>query len=365
MFHRRDKRVLWLTPVPFEGAGSRFRIYQFLPALAAAGIRCDVSPFLDAAFFRMVYRPGRTAEKTLRFGIASLRRLASTLALGRYDALVVYRETFPIGGALIERWAKTRGIPLVFDLDDAIYLRDQVTMNPFVWRLKVPQRVWSAVRWSDLVVCGSEYLAGRCRPVNDRVLVLPTSVDLHAFTPRARHGPADETVIGWVGSHSSAILYLDMLAEPLRRLAATHRIVVDVVGAGTPLAWPGVPVRNREWRLADEVQYFQNADIGVCPLRDDEWGRGKCAFKAIQYMAVGVPVVASRVGANTELIRDGENGFLAATDHEWEEKLGLLARDPWLRQQMGDAARKTIEERYSLQVVGPRLVRALTDVMRG
>lgn len=359
-------RVLWLTPVPFEGAGSRFRIYQFLPELAAAGVACDVRPFLDPSFFRMVYQPGRVLEKMVRFSMAALGRSVQALSLPRYDALVVYRESFPIGGALIERLAKARGVPLVFDLDDAVYLRDEITVNPLVWRLKAPSRVWNVIRWSDLVFCGSDYLAGRCRAVNQRILTLPTSVDLRTFPRRAPHRPTTgPTVVGWVGSHSSAMLYLDMLAEPLRRVAAAHNVVFDVVGGGRLPAWPGVTVRSREWRLEEEVGHLQRADIGVYPLRDDEWGRGKCAFKAIQFMAVGVPVVASRVGANLELIRDGENGFLAGSETEWVDKLTLLVRDPWLRQRMGEAARKTVEERYSLEVVGPRLVDALKGVIGG
>lgn len=217
---------------------------------------------------------------------------------------------------------------------------------------------------SRLVTCGSEYLANRCRPFNARVATLPTCVDVDAFASRGRHAATGEgTVIGWVGTHSSAVLYLGLLREPLRRLAARHRIRFDVVGAGTGLDWEGVPVRSLPWRLEEEIGYFQGADIGAYPLEDTEWGRGKCAFKAIQFMAVGVPVVASRVGANPELIQDGVNGFLAGSADEWVEKLELLARDPWLRQQMGDAARKTIEERYSLQVVGPRLVAALAGVV--
>jgi glycosyltransferase involved in cell wall biosynthesis len=360
----RPKRLLWLTPVPLEGAGSRFRIYQFLPGLEAAGIHCDVRPFLDSGFFRVVYRRGRALEKMARFLRASLSRAADVARMGRYDALVVYRETFPFGRALIEQWAKRRGLALVYDLDDAVYLRDEVTMNPLVWRLKRPERVWDVIRWSDLVVCGSEYLASRCRPLNETVVTLPTSVDLRAFGVRSPHrASADGTVVAWVGTHSSAMLYLDLLREPLRRLSRAHPVVFDVVGAGVPPAWPDVRVRSREWRLEEEVGYFRGADVGVYPLRDDEWGRGKCAFKAIQFMAVGVPVVASAVGANLELIRDGENGFLARTDQEWEEKLGRLIADPWLRQRMGEAARKTVEDRYSLQVVGPRLVAALGDVL--
>lgn len=357
------KRVLWLTPVPYEGAGSRFRIYQHLPGLEAAGIQCDVQPFLDSDFFRMVYQRGRVAEKLARFALASLRRLGHALGVGRYDALVVYRETFPIGGAVIERLAKARGVRLVYDLDDAVYLPDEVTVNPLVGRLRMPGRVFDVVRRSDLVTCGSDYLAMRCHPYNDRVITVPTPVDVQAFTMRSPHtAVGSDAMVAWVGSHSSSI-YLDVLARPLRQLSVHTPVLFDLVGAGEACQWRGVRLRNRPWKLEEELSYFQGADVGVYPVRDDEWGRGKCAFKAIQFMAVGVPVVASPVGASLELIRDGENGFFATSDREWEEKIGRLVQDPWLRQRMGEAARKTIVERYSLQVIGPRLVAAVRDIV--
>lgn len=357
------RRVLWLTPVPLEGAGSRFRVYQFLPALGEAGITCDVRPFLDPAFFRIVYGPGRMPEKIARFLVASLRRLREMLRVGRYDALAVYRETFPMGGALIERWARRRGVPLIFDLDDAIYLRDEVTVNPLVRWLRMPGRVAKVIRWATLVTCGSDYLARWCRPSSGRLLTVPTSVDLTQFAMRPLHRPAATVMISWVGSQSSARLYLEIVREPLRRLSEAQSLRFNVIGAREAVGWPGVTVNNRVWRLDEEVGYFRDADIGVYPLRDDEWGRGKCGFKAIQFMAVGVPVVASPVGANLELIRDGVNGFFARTDDEWVEKLTLLIRDPWLRQRMGEAARKTVEERYSLQAVAPRLVDAFRAVV--
>lgn len=357
------RRLLWLTPVPFESAGSRFRIYQHLPGLEAAGIRCDVRPFFDRKLFGVAYERGRTLEKLARVTLAAVRRLRDVLSVGQYDALVVYRETLPIGGALIERWTKARGVRLIYDLDDAVYLRDEVTVNPLARRLRVPKRVFDVVRRSDLVLCGSEYLASQCRPFNDRVVIVPTSVDVEHFKPRPLHtATGADAVIAWVGSHSSSI-YLDMLDEPLRRVSARWPAVFEVIGAGSPRQVPGVRVRNRRWRLEEEVSYFQSADIGVYPVRDSEWGRGKCAFKAIQFMAVGAAVVASPVGASLELITDGENGLFARTDREWEQGIETLLCDPWLRQRMGEAARKTVEERYSLQAVGPRLVAAFKEVL--
>lgn len=359
-----SKRILWLTPVPFQGAGSRYRIYQFLPALREAGIECDVRPFFDARFFKVVYQRGKLAQKTWYFLLASLKRLLDTIRLHRYDAVVVYRETFPIGGALIERIVKAAGLQLIYDLDDAVYLRDPQSVNPWVLRMRRPERVWEIVERSDLVICGSQYLASRCGDRSANIVVVPTSVDLDMYKPKdSVAGQGCAPVLGWVGSHSSGI-YLDLMKRPLEKLAGTRKFQVRVVGASRALDWAGVDLKTEPWRLDQEVEYFRECDIGFYPIRDDSWGRGKCAFKAIQFMAVGVPVVASAVGANLELIRDGKNGFLASTEAEWEEKLGLLIDDVDLRRRLGAAARETVRNHYSLTVNRPKLRSALAAALR-
>jgi len=153
------------------------------------------------------------------------------------------------------------------------------------------------------------------------------------------------------------------LGPSLGRLAASHQYVLRVSGSAEPLEFPGVTTVNERWTLEREVELFNTCDIGVYPLKDDEWAKGKCGFKAIQFMACGVPVVAAAVGVNTEIIQDGVNGFLASTDEEWDEKVGRLLADGALRQRLGAAGRKTIEERYSLAVNGPKLASLLRDAV--
>jgi glycosyltransferase involved in cell wall biosynthesis len=159
--------------------------------------------------------------------------------------------------------------------------------------------------------------------------------------------------------------YVKALAPVLRDVAATHPFTLRISGAGEPVDFPGLQVEQPAWSLADEVTLFNTLDIGVYPLTDDDWARGKCGFKAIQCMACGVPVVAQAVGVNREIIRDGENGFLAATPDEWREKLARLLTDAGLRERFARAGRRTIEERYSLRVVAPRLAAVMTDALQG
>jgi glycosyltransferase involved in cell wall biosynthesis len=207
------------------------------------------------------------------------------------------------------------------------------------------------------VIAGNEFLATYARRFNPAVHVIPTSIDVDLFVPRSDSRPAPSNApiaVGWIGTPTTAS-FLTPLAPLLRALAAEQAFEFHVAGSTSALAFDGVPTRNLQWSLDREVELFNQCDIGVYPLPDDDWARGKCGFKAIQFMSCGVPVVASAVGVNREIVHDGVNGFLAATPDEWRQKLSALMADADLRRRMGAAGRRTIQERYSLQVNGPRV----------
>jgi len=359
-----NSRLLALSPVPAEGAGCRFRVMQYIPALEQAGFSVTVAPFFDAAFFDLVYRPGHYAQKLAAFLRQTVERLRLLVTREQFDAIFVYREAYPFGPALFEALlAHAGGRPLIYDFDDAIFLSNSSEANRFASVLKYPQKVPSIIRRSTLVLAGNDYLATYARQYNSSVAVLPTCVDTNQFvprrTPRSTNAPL---VVGWIGTPTTAT-YLRQLAETLGRLASQHVFEVRVSGSGAAVEFPGVKTMNERWSLDREVELFNTCDVGVYPLTDDEWAKGKCGFKAIQFMACGVPVVAAAVGVNREIIQDGVNGFLASTDREWDQKIGLLLADAGLRQRLGSAGRKTIEERYSLAVNAPRLVGMLRGAM--
>ena len=349
-------RVLALTPVPEEGAGCRFRISQYIPLLSEQGFDVTVSPFFTRDFFRMVYRPGHHAQKAAWFLRRSLDRLRSVVAKSAYDLLFLYREAFPIGPPVIERLLARPGRPpIVYDFDDAVFLPNTSAANRFLSGLKYPHKIDTIVSKSTIVVAGNQYLAEYARRHNSRVTVIPTVVDTDLFVPRrAARAAGDPLVVGWIGTPTTA-RYLQAIAPVLARVHREHSFRLRVAGAGRPIACDGVSVANLAWELRDEVALFTTCDIGVYPMSDDEWARGKCGLKAIQFMACGVPVVASAVGVNTEIIEDGVNGFLAASEGEWIDKLTRLAADPALRRRLGEAGRATIEERYSLSGSAPRM----------
>lgn len=361
---RRPIRVLVLSPIPEEGAGCRFRIAQYIPFLREAGFDVTISSFYTPEFFRQVYKPGNYLRKALSFLPLVARRLFELNTLDDYDLVFLYREAIPLGPPLIERAIARRGKPIVLDFDDAIFMGNVSEANRAIGFLKNPGRVAEVIGKSTRVVVGNEFLASYARRYSDQVTVIPTAVDTNRFVPRpaAPTDPDRELVLGWIGSPTT-FPYLKDLAGVLAEVAQKHRFRLKVSGAGQPVRFPGVTVDEVPWSLADEVSLFNTCDIGVYPLTDDEWSKGKCGFKAIQCMACGVPVVAAAVGVNREIITDGVDSFLASTPEEWIEKLGRLLSDPELRARMAAAGRRTIEERYSLRVTAPRLAQILQEAV--
>ncbi len=362
----RKLRVLVVSPIPEEGAGCRFRIGHYIPYLEANGFEVTLVSLFTTSFFRLVYKPGNLGIKAFRFAGLALRHLWRLRRARDYDVIFIYREIFPVGPAWVE-WLLARvGPPIVFDFDDAIFLPSVSEANRLIAALKTPGKVATIVRRSAQVVVGNDYLGDYARQFNPRVTMIPTGVDTTRFTPPATPRPvagAGGPMVGWIGSPTTAA-YLMGLAPVLQQVAASQPFVLKVSGTGDPVRMPGVAVENAEWRLNGEIDLFRSCDIGVYPLVDDAWAKGKCGFKAIEFMACGVPVVASAVGVNREIIEDGVNGFLASSEEEWIAKLGRLIAEPALRARFAAAGRRTIEERYSLHVNAPKLADVLQRAAR-
>jgi glycosyltransferase involved in cell wall biosynthesis len=355
--------MLVLSPIPEEGAGCRFRIAQFIPYLEAHGFEVTLRSLFTPDFFRLVYRRGHYLRKALTFTALSLKRLDSLRDIAKFDIVFIYREVFPIGPALVERLLTSGDRPpVVFDFDDAIFLPSVSEANRLIGALKLPQKVATIIRRSRHVIAGNEYLAAFARRLNRAVTMIPTCVDTERFAPASAPQHRALPVVGWIGSPTTA-LYIRRLAPTLQRVRADHPFSLRISGAGEPVRIDGLDVENVEWSLDREIELFNGCDVGVYPLDDDEWAKGKCGFKAIQFMACGVPIVAAAVGVNRDIIQDGVNGFLASTEDEWIRKIGSLLSDPDLRARFAAAGRRTIEERYSLTVNAPKLVATFRNVV--
>jgi glycosyltransferase involved in cell wall biosynthesis len=354
-------KVLFITPVPREAAAYRVRIEQYLPYLAKHGITGDIRPFISSKFFAMVYNPGRYGQKIRYFFEGAFGRIKDLVQSGQYDLIFIFREAFPFGPPFTEWLFYKTHKPVVYDFDDAIYLPNTSSANRMVGFLKYPQKVSQIIKMSAHIIVCNDFLKEYAERFSGRVTVVPTSVDTDVFKPAAQKASDKKPIVGWIGSPSTAI-YLNQLRVVFQELAKRYAFTLKIIGAGSEFKIPGVDVINREWELEKEVGDFQGLDIGVYPLPDTEWVKGKTGFKTVQYMSVGVPCVVSRVGRNLEIVKDGEDGFLASSDDEWIERLSLLMDNRELRRKMGQAGRATVESRYSLKASAPKLLEVLTCV---
>lgn len=354
----RRLSVCALVPYP-QGItpSQRYRIEQWQPILASDGIDVELWPFLEEKDLELLYSPRRWPEKARMVTRATARRLAAVSQVGRFDVVLLHRAACLAGPALIERLI-ARKKPMVFDFDDAIYLLDTTVANRIFGWLKFPGKTASLCRMSRHVVTGNEHLASYARRYNGNVTVVPSSIDTDLYAPKRPARAVGRVVIGWTGSATSQA-HLEAFTPVLRRIVERHRVEVRVVSAHRP-ALDGVPVTWKRWSAAREVEDLAEFDIGIVPLPDDEWTRGKSAFKALQCMGMGIPVVCSAAGASVELIRHGENGLLASTARDWEESIGLLIAERSLRERLGAAGRRTIEEGFSMK----RSARSLAEVLR-
>lgn len=347
-------RILFLIPYPPGQAPSqRFRFEQYLDLLTVHGHTYELAPFLDEATWRILYRPGQAAAKAWGIVRGLGRRLGQVLGAGGYDFVFIHREAAPLGPPVFE-WllAKVLKKKLIYDFDDAIWIANTSAVNSLAAGLKWHGKVASICRWAYRNSCGNAYLAAYARQFNPGVVVNPTTIDTEYLHNQVREQAAPgPLVIGWTGTHST-LKYLAPLMPVLARLEAEGLdFELQVISNQDPR----LPLRSARfvpWRKDTEIADLLSFHVGLMPLEDDPWAQGKCAFKALQYMALGIPALVSPVGMNTEVVRDGENGYVCATPADWEARLRELlapATGPARRQRLGRAARATIEQQYSVK----------------
>ncbi|MBS1807109.1 MAG: glycosyltransferase family 4 protein [Acidobacteria bacterium] len=351
-----------LVPYPPNTTPSqRFRIEQWMPYLREAGIGVDLLPFVNEELMRMLHQPGLPITKAAHFAMAFARHCSEITRTYRYDALLIHRTACVAGPALLERLVKLFNCPIIYDFDDAIFHLHTTTANRYFGWLKFPGKTASICRLSSHVVVGNQYLADYARQHNAQVTVIPSSVDTNFYNPRQKKESQERVIVGWTGSSTSQT-YLESFAPLLRELLRQREVELHVISDRRP-EMPGVPLHWHRWSPETEITDLARFDIGIMPMPDDLWARGKCSMKALLYMAMGIPTICSAVGMNREVIQHGQNGLLANTDEEWLHCLKTLIDDVALRKRLGDAGRKTIEERYSMQRCAALFANVIRDVV--
>lgn len=355
-------KVLILTKYGTLAASTRYRFLLYGPYFAEAGIDYVVSPLLGDDYLRVRLASGRRRGYTALRAI--WRRLGALRQARRFDLVIVYFELFPYAPAFFEWLLAKLGVPYLCDFDDAIFHTYDLNPNPLIRRC-LGKKIRKVIALSRGAIVGNEYLAAYARPSAATVTVIPTVVDPQSYPLKASVAVSSSAplTIGWIGSPTTAV-YLELVKDALAQFCGRHAARVLLVGSGA-VDLGDIPVEIRPWSEATEVRDLQEMDVGIMPLPDSDWARGKCGFKLIQYMATGLPVVASPVGMNIKLVQPKIEGFLARTTDEWVAAFEWLLSHPEERGVMGKAGRLKVEREYSVQVQAPRLVALMQRTARG
>lgn len=346
-------KLLMLTKYGRLGASSRLRSLQYIPYLAANGINISVNCLIDDAMLSNRYANAK--HQKISILSAYVRRIWIMLNRKKFDTIWIEKEALPWFPAWLERML-LRGVPYILDYDDAIFHNYDLHKNQWVRRI-FGRRLDKLMKHAKLVIAGNEYLAKRARDAGAKwVEVLPTVVDLERYTIKNQNTHTDVNknipIIVWIGSPST-VKYVEQIKEPLQKLAKDIPFRLRIIGAKIDI--PDIHVECVEWSEETEAELIRTADIGIMPLENTPWEQGKCGYKLIQYMACGLPVVASAIGANNQIVVEGSTGMLVTHQEDWKHSLTELLNSEIKRQKMGIAARVCVENGYCVQQTAIKL----------
>ena len=343
--------------------GQRSSIELWESVLAPLGINIHYSPFETERLREVLYQPGHYATKVGEMVRGYVERIKVLGDLKRFDAVFVYREAALLGPAFLERMVARRGVPIIYQLDDPLFVPYTSPSNGYLSYLKCFGKISEICRLAKVVMVNSTQIREYVSQYNQNIWQVPSVVDTrqYVFRPELLEKQPDEVCIGWSGSPTT-IGNIRVIAPALRKLAeqVSHR--VHLIG-GTEFDLPGVPYVAQEWAADTEVEDLRKMQVGMVPLPVNEWNKRKFYMKTAQYMALGIPTVATPLGSNPEVIQHGVTGFLADSEDEWVEYLSLLIKDHELRLRMSHAAAKVAQEKYSLESNTQKIIEAFRAAM--
>lgn len=355
-------RVLFIVPYPQDCAPSqRLKFEQYYSYFEKEGVECIKRPFMNEAFYRIVYQKKRYLEKIIFTLFGYVMRCIHIIEAMRCDVVYLHLEAAPLGPPFFEYILHKLKKPIIYDIDDIVYLPHASKVNSFIRALKYYKKIPQIIKLSSHVITVTSYLKNFCLQHNTHVTNIPPTIDTDKYSIADKTSDS-KICIGWTGSHSTSE-YLLLLENVLRRIAQKYDIRIKVIG-DQDFKISGLPVEAKEWCVGDEIKDIQDIDIGLYPLPKNEWIMGKGGLKALQYMGMGIPTVATRIGAVLDFIQDGTNGFLADSDEEWIQKLSRLIEDIELRKKIGISARKTVEERFSVKANAPKMLEIIRSVYK-
>lgn len=341
-------KILFVLPYPFGVAASqRFRVEQLLPLLDGEKLDYTIASFWDNKTWRILYKPNHVLQKGWGLLKGFTRRLLLLARLSKYDYIFIHREATPIGPPWLE-WLASKVFKkkMIFDMDDALWLPNTTNANAVAAKFKQHDKVNQIMKWSYRVSCGNRYLLQYALKFNSNVVLLPTVVDTSTYYNQLKQQQTDRVVIGWTGSHST-LPFLKMIAPVLLRLEKEYDFDFIVIADKKP----DINLNSLifiPWNKQTEIQDLLKLNIGIMPLPNTEWAKGKCAFKAIQYMALGIPAVVSAVGANIDAVPNGMAGYVCSSEEDWYMRLKELLQNVQVRATMGVAGREWVEQQYAV-----------------
>jgi len=346
------RKILVLCPFP-EGvaAGQRLKYEQYFDHWRENGYEITLSPFMDLQLWKIVYFRGNYAGKILGTLRGNVRRIWDIFRVSRYDLVYVFMWVTPFGSSLFERIVRAFSKKVIFDIEDNVIMEKGSEVNPIVGYFKGTSKTKYLISTADHVITSSPFLNDYCLGINknQECTYISSSVDVKRYLPVNTYSNLRKVTIGWTGTFSSRI-YLDQLRNVFLNLKSRCDFKLRIIG-NFEYELPGIDIEVIQWKKESEIKDLQEIDIGIYPLVIDEWVLGKSGLKAIQYMAFGLPTVATNVGTTPEIIQHMENGWLVKTEEEWVQALETLVNDSDLRRKLGTAARKTVVNNYSNQAI--------------
>jgi len=349
---------------PERSPSQRYRFEQYFNFLKDHGYELKLSFIINEEDDKIFYGKGHILGKLFITLKSTLKRMNDILKCRKVDIVFVQREAFMMGTIFFEKMFSKTNAKFVYDFDDSIWLLDTSDSNKKWEWLKNPDKTKKIIKISDLIFAGNSYLGDYAKQYNDQVKIVPTTIDTHIFNRKTEYKNNESICIGWSGSHTT-IKHFEEAIPILKKIKEKYKNKVYFKVMGDPLySNLELDIKGIPWSNATETEIIESFDIGIMPLPDDQWVKGKCGLKGLSYMALEVPTIMSNIGVNTEIIIDGINGYLASTEDEWIIKLSQLIDSYELRKQLGSNARKTVQENYSVDSQKNRYLSYFNELLK-
>lgn len=353
---QQKMKILFLTKYTRLGGSSRMRSFQYFPFYEAQGWSVEAKPFFDEEYLKSFYKGKKSISTVFK---SYIRRFFVLFTVFNYDRIVIEKEIFPFLPPFAEYLLKLLGKKYIVDYDDAIFHNYDQSSNPLI-KLFLCKKIDSVMKNAAMVIAGNSYLADRAQKAGaQKIEIIPTVIDLERY-PLKIKAEQEKFVIGWIGTKTTFEKHLLPERNWMLKLQEDEAIEFHIVGITEDMDL-GKNVQYISWTEATEVVNIRQFDMGIMPLQDSLWERGKCSYKIIQYFACGIPAIASPIGMNNEVIVENENGFLASKEKEWLEKIKYLKTHKTERLRMGEKGRQTVENQFSLQATSKKWVKILFD----